>query len=104
MHLITIELGNLNKQTEIMPNNKKKRMSFVSSSKATNKIKKTKAAATLMEKKTLPQAKATHSKDKDEEEKNRKVYELSVSNHHGASRTWKRLLKRLKSTTLAQYS
>ena len=61
-----------------MPNNKKKRMSFGSSSKATNKVKKTKVDATLMEKKMLPRAKKIHSKDKDKEEKNRKVYELSV--------------------------
>ena len=53
-------------------------MSFGSSKKATNKIKKAKAEATLMETKTLPQAKEDHSKDKDKEEKNRKVYELSV--------------------------
>ena len=61
-----------------MPNNKKKRMSFGSSKKATNKVKKTKADATLMETKTLPQAKEVHSKDKDKEEKNLRVYELSV--------------------------
>ena len=61
-----------------MPNNKKKRMSFGSSSKAANKIKKTKAAAALMETKTLPRAKEIHSKDKDKEEKNQKVYQLSV--------------------------
>ena len=53
-------------------------MSFGSSKKATNKVKKTKADATLMETKTLPRAKEDHSKDKDKEEKNRKVYELSV--------------------------
>ena len=53
-------------------------MSFGSNKKATNKVKKTKADAALMETKTLPQAKEVHSKDKDKEEKNRKVYELSV--------------------------
>ena len=53
-------------------------MLFGSSKKATNKVKKTKADATLMETKTLPRAKEVHSEDKDKEEKNRKVYELSV--------------------------
>ena len=53
-------------------------MSFGSSKKATNKVKKTKADAMLMETKTLPRAKEDHSKDKDKEEKNRKVYELSL--------------------------
>ena len=53
-------------------------MSFGSTKKATNKVKKTKADATLMETKTLPRAKEDHSKDKDKEEKNRKVYKLSV--------------------------
>ena len=53
-------------------------MSFGSSKKATDKVKKTKVDATLMETKTLPQAREVHSKDKDKEEKNRKVYELSV--------------------------
>ena len=61
-----------------MPNNKNKRMLFGSTKKATNKVKKTKADAALMETKTLPQAKEVHSKDKDKEEKNRKAYELSV--------------------------
>ena len=53
-------------------------MLFGSNKKATNKVKKTKADAALMETKTLPQAKEVHSKDKDKEEKNRKAYELSV--------------------------
>ena len=53
-------------------------MSFGSTKKSTNKVKKTKADATLMETKTLPRAKEDHSKDKDKEEKNRKVYKLSV--------------------------
>ena len=53
-------------------------MSFGSSKKATNKVKKTKADATLMETKTLPRAREVHSKDKDKEEKNQKVYEWSV--------------------------
>ena len=61
-----------------MPNNKKKQMSFGSSKKATNKVKKTKADATLMETKTLPRAKEVHSKDKEKEEKNQKAYVLSV--------------------------
>ena len=65
----------MSKQTGKMPNNKKKQMSFGSSKKATNKVKKAKAEATLMETKTLPRAKEDHSKDKDKEEKNRKVYE-----------------------------
>ena len=53
-------------------------MSFGSNKKTTNKVKKTKLDATLMETKTLPRAKEDHSKDKDKEEKNRKVYKLSV--------------------------
>lgn len=53
-------------------------MSFGSNKKATNKVKKTKLDATLMETKMLPRAKEDHSKDKDKEEKNWKVYELSV--------------------------
>ena len=53
-------------------------MSFGSTKKATNKVKKKKADATLMETKMLPCAKEDHSKDKDKEEKNRKAYELSV--------------------------
>ena len=61
-----------------MPNNKKKRMSFGSSTKATNNVKKAKAEAMLMETKTLPRAKKDHSNDKDKEEKNLRVYELSV--------------------------
>ena len=44
-------------------------MSFGSSKKATNKVKKAKAKATLMETKTLPRAKKDHSNDKDKEEK-----------------------------------
>ena len=54
LHLIIIEQGNLSKQTGKMPNNKKKRMSFGSSTKVTNNVKKAKAEATLMETKTLP--------------------------------------------------
>ena len=45
-------------------------MLFGSTKKATNKVKKTKLDAMLMETKTLPQAKEDHSKDKDKEEKN----------------------------------
>ena len=79
-----------------MPTNKKKRMSFGSSSKATNKIKKTRAAATLMETKTLPQAKANHSKDKDKEEKNRKVYELSVEQSSRSKSYVEEIAKKVK--------
>ena len=68
----------MSKQTGKMPNNKKKRMSFGSSTKATNNVKKAKAEAMLMETKTLPRAKKDHSNDKDKEEKNLRVYELSV--------------------------
>ena len=53
-------------------------MSFGSTKKATNKVEKTKADATLIETKTLPRAKEDHSKDKDKEEKNWKVYKLSM--------------------------
>ena len=53
-------------------------MSFGLTKKATNKVKKTKADAMLMETKTLPCAKEDHSKDKGKEEKNQKVYKLSV--------------------------
>ena len=69
--------SNLSKQTRKMPNNKKQ-MSFGSTKNATNKVEKTKADATLMETKTLPRATEDHSKDKDKEEKNQKVYILSV--------------------------
>ena len=61
-----------------MTNNKKKRMSFGSSTKATNNVKKAKAEATLMETKTLPRAQKDHSNNKDKEEKNLRAYELSV--------------------------
>ena len=53
-------------------------MSFGSSTKATNNVKKAKAEAMLMETKTLPRAQKDHSNDKDKEEKNLRVYELSV--------------------------
>ena len=61
-----------------MTNKKKKRMSFGSTTKAANNVKKAKAEATLMETKTLPRAKKDHSNDKDKEEKNLRAYELSV--------------------------
>ena len=53
-------------------------MLFGSTKKATNKVKKTKLDVTLMETKTLSRAKENHSKDKDKEEKNWKIYALSV--------------------------
>ena len=56
-------------------------MLFGSTKRATNKVKKTKADAMLMETKTLSCAKEDHSKDKDKEEKNQKVYKLSVEQY-----------------------
>ena len=53
-------------------------MLFGLTKKATNKVKKTKLDATLMKTKTLPQAKEDHSKDKDKEEKNWKVYKFAT--------------------------
>ena len=79
-----------------MPNNKKKRMSFGSSKKATNKIKKAKAEATLMETKTLPWAKEDHSKDKDKEEKNLRVYELSVEQSSQSKKYVDAITKKVK--------
>ena len=58
--------------------NNKKQMLFGSTKRPTNKVKKTKSDATLMETKTLSQAKEDHSEDKDKEEKNWKIYKLSV--------------------------
>ena len=71
-------------------------MLFGSSKKATNKVKKTKADATLMETKTLPQAKEDHSKDKDKEEKNRKVYELSVEQSSRSKSNVEAITKKVK--------
>ena len=79
-----------------MPNNKKKQMSFGSSKKATNKVKKTKADATLMETKTLPRAQKNHSNDKDKEEKNLRAYELSVEQSSRSKLYVKAITKKVK--------
>ena len=60
-----------------MPTNKKQ-MLFGLTKKAQNKLKKTALEAALMETKTLPRAKEDHSKNKNNEERNQQLYELSV--------------------------
>ena len=78
-----------------MPTNKK-RMSFGSTKKATNKAKKTKLGVASMETSTLPQAKEDHSKDKDKKEKHQKVYKLSAKKSSWSKSYVEEITKKVK--------